>query len=71
MIKVPLVTVIMLVVLTGTGLASRQWRPVPEIPAVIEQHDVHLQYYESIRPLLVRSTASRETLCGGSLPREP
>ena len=70
MMKVPLLTVIMLVVLTGTGLASRQWPPEPDIPAVIEPHDAHLQYYESIRPLLVRSMAGREMLCGGSLPRE-
>jgi hypothetical protein len=65
MTKVPFLTAIMLVTLTGTGLASREWRPVSEPTAVIEPHDMHLRYYEEIRPLLASSTASREKLCRG------
>ena len=61
--KVPLLTAVMLVTLTGTGLASREWRPVLESPHVIEPHDVHLRYYEEIRPLLTSPPASREVLC--------
>lgn len=47
------------------GLASRDWRPPALADEELTVYDVHLKYYEQIRPALVGTDSTLTALCGG------
>lgn len=64
--KRPLLLIITLsAFLMGTGFASREWTASSAPPDESERYDMHLKYYEEIRPLLVAGVRKPGSLCNG------
>ena len=47
------------------GFASREWRPNRIQHGEMSAYDVHLKYYEEIRPSLVTGSSPVSALCNG------
>jgi hypothetical protein len=57
-----------LALLMAMGFASREWRPNP-LQRGVSAYDVHLKYYEEIRPSLVAGSRPVTALCNGERAR--
>jgi hypothetical protein len=51
--------------LMAMGLVSREWRPAGVQQGEIPPYDVHLKYYEEIRPSLVAAASPASAMCNG------
>jgi hypothetical protein len=56
---------VLLASLMVMGSVSREWRPAGGQHGEVSPHDVHLKYYEAIRPSLVASAGPVSALCNG------
>lgn len=54
-----------LALLMAMGFASREWRSNPLQRGEVSAYDVHLKYYEEIRPSLVAGSSPATALCNG------
>lgn len=54
-----------LALLMAMGFASSAWRPNPLQRGEMSAYDVHLKYYEEIRPSLIAGSRPVTALCNG------
>jgi hypothetical protein len=57
--------IVALASLMAMGFASREWRPARVQHGGIHTYDIHLKYYEEIRPSLVADGGPVSALCNG------
>jgi hypothetical protein len=56
---------IVVIALMAMGFASREWRPARVQHGGIHAYEIHLKYYEEIRPSLVAGGGPVSALCNG------
>jgi hypothetical protein len=60
-----MLALLLLALLMAMGFASREWRPNRVQHGEVKAYDVHLKYYEEIRPSLVAGSRPVTALCNG------
>ncbi|MGQ0749502.1 MAG: hypothetical protein ACT4PS_03115 [Betaproteobacteria bacterium] len=56
-------TLVMVLSLTGMGLASRDWRHHSGGMDLVQPYETHLRMYREIRPVLLGASAGERLLC--------
>lgn len=54
---------VMLISLTGMGLAARDWRDRPTGVGFAQPYEAHLRMYQEIRPVLLGASQGERLLC--------
>lgn len=60
-----LIIVVSFALLMAMGFASREWRPSRIQHGESHAYDMHLKYYEEIRPSLIAGSSGASALCNG------
>jgi hypothetical protein len=63
--KTAALSIVVIALLMAMGFASRDWRSTGVQRDGIDAYDIHLKYYEEIRPSLVAGGVPVSALCNG------